>query len=116
MSAHRDLPVLPHAFPTRRSSELVRRSGRELQFETVQPVTLMLRRLSFKRALSNLIENALRFGRRVRLTMERRRDSVELHIDDDGPGIPEKERHKVFRPFYRQTGRAAGRERVCQYV
>src|SRR3546814_12116918 len=61
----------------------------------------MLRRLSFKRALSNLIENALRFGRRVRLTMERRRDSVELHIDDDGPGIPEKERHKVFRPFYR---------------
>ncbi|MFC3677865.1 ATP-binding protein [Ferrovibrio xuzhouensis] len=79
----------------------VRRSGRELQFETAQPVTLMLRRLSFKRALSNLIENALRFGRRVRLTMERRRDSVELHIDDDGPGIPEKERHKVFRPFYR---------------
>src|SRR3546814_1517839 len=70
----------------------VRSSGIERQFETAQPVTLMLRRLSFKRALSNLIENALRFGRHVRLTMERRRDSVELHIDDDGPGIPEKDR------------------------
>lgn len=79
----------------------VRRSGRELQFEATQPVTLMLRRLSFKRALSNLVENALRFGRRVRLTVERRRDGIELHIDDDGPGIPDKERHKVFRPFYR---------------
>jgi two-component system osmolarity sensor histidine kinase EnvZ len=79
----------------------VRRGGRELQLEQAQPATLMLRRLSFKRALSNLVENALRFSRHVRLTVERRRDGVELHIDDDGPGIPEKERHKVFRPFYR---------------
>ena len=78
-----------------------RRGGRELQLDIEQPVTLMLRRLSFKRALSNLVENALRFARHVRLTVERRRDSVHLHIDDDGPGIPEKERHKVFRPFYR---------------
>jgi two-component system osmolarity sensor histidine kinase EnvZ len=78
-----------------------RRGGREIQVEIGQPVTLMLRRLSFKRALSNLVENALRFGRHVRLTVERRQDSIDLHIDDDGPGIPEKERHKVFRPFYR---------------
>ncbi|WP_341702699.1 ATP-binding protein [Ferrovibrio sp.] len=79
----------------------VRRRGRELQLDMTRPPTLMLRRLSFKRALSNLIENALRFGRTARLIVERHPGHIDLHIDDDGPGIPEKERHKVFRPFYR---------------
>lgn len=79
----------------------VRRRGRELQIEMDQSMTLPLRRLSFKRALSNLVENALRFGRRVRLSVLRQTNRVEIRIEDDGPGLPEKERHKVFRPFYR---------------
>jgi two-component system osmolarity sensor histidine kinase EnvZ len=79
----------------------VRRRGRELQIEIESSLTLPLRRLSFKRALSNLIENALRFGRRVNLSVTRMANRVEIRIEDDGPGLPEKERHKVFRPFYR---------------
>jgi two-component system osmolarity sensor histidine kinase EnvZ len=79
----------------------VRRRGRELQVEMPQGLTLPLRRLSFKRALSNLIENALRFGRIVRLTVVRQPNGLEIRIEDDGPGLPEKERHRVFRPFYR---------------
>ncbi len=79
----------------------VRRRGRELQVEIESNLTLPLRRLSFKRALSNLIENALRFGRQVRLSVIQLPTRVEIRIEDDGPGLPEKERHKVFRPFYR---------------
>jgi two-component system osmolarity sensor histidine kinase EnvZ len=79
----------------------VRRRGRELQVDLAEPVTLPLRRLSFKRALSNLIENALRYGKNVRLSTARHGGRIEIHIEDDGPGLPEKERHKVFRPFYR---------------
>lgn len=79
----------------------VRRRGRELQIDMEQSLTLPLRRLSFKRALANLIENALRFGRKVRLSVIRQANRVEIRIEDDGPGLPEKERHKVFRPFYR---------------
>lgn len=79
----------------------VRRRGRELQIAIPEPVTLPLRRLSFKRALANLVENALRFGQEVRLSVGRRAGRVEIRIEDDGPGLPEKERHKVFRPFYR---------------
>lgn len=78
-----------------------RRRGRELQIDIESNITLPLRRLSFKRALSNLIENALRFGRRVQLSVTRMANRVEIRIEDDGPGLPEKERHKVFRPFYR---------------
>jgi two-component system osmolarity sensor histidine kinase EnvZ len=79
----------------------VRRRGRELQIDIDGSLTLPLRRLSFKRALSNLVENALRFGRRVQLSVTRMANRVEIRIEDDGPGLPEKERHKVFRPFYR---------------
>lgn len=79
----------------------VRRRGRELQIEIESSLTLLLRRLSFKRALANLIENALRFGQHVRLSVVRHANRVEIRIEDDGPGLPERERHKVFRPFYR---------------
>lgn len=79
----------------------VRRRGRELQVEMPEHLTLPLRRLSLKRALANLIENALRFGRQVRLSVVRTARGVEINVDDDGPGLPEKERHRVFRPFYR---------------
>jgi two-component system, OmpR family, osmolarity sensor histidine kinase EnvZ len=79
----------------------VRRRGRELQIEMPQGLTLPLRRLSFKRALSNLVENALRFGRQVKLSVLRHTNRIEIVIEDDGPGLPERERHKVFRPFYR---------------
>lgn len=79
----------------------VRRRGRELQVDLESNLALPLRRLSFKRALANLIENALRFGRHVRLSVTRMANRVEIRIEDDGPGLPEKERHKVFRPFYR---------------
>ncbi|WP_374299537.1 ATP-binding protein [Ferrovibrio sp.] len=79
----------------------VRRRGRELQIAMPEHLTLPLRRLSLKRALANLIENALRFGRTVRLSVMRLEKSVEICVDDDGPGLPEKERHRVFRPFYR---------------
>ncbi|HEX6958230.1 MAG TPA: ATP-binding protein [Ferrovibrio sp.] len=82
-------------------AEDVRRRGRELKVELDEPITLPLRRLSFKRALSNLVENALRYGRNVRLTTARHGSRIEIRVEDDGPGVPEKERHKVFRPFYR---------------
>lgn len=79
----------------------VRRRGRALQIDIESSLTLPLRRLSFKRALANLIENGLRFGRQVKLSVTRLTNRVEIRIEDDGPGLPEKERHKVFRPFYR---------------
>ncbi len=79
-----------------------RRGGRQVELNQDQAgITLPLRRLGFKRALSNLVENALRYGSRVRMEMAVVAGGILIHIDDNGPGIPQKERHKVFRPFHR---------------
>jgi two-component system sensor histidine kinase KdpD len=54
--------------------------------------------------LTNLLENASRHsppGGTVRLAVERGDDAVRVRVADEGPGIPEAQREKVFEPFYR---------------
>jgi len=62
---------------------------------------VQLRALAIKRCLTNLVANALRYGTKVRLQAVRGRTSVEITIDDNGPGIPPDKYEDVFRPFFR---------------
>ncbi len=56
---------------------------------------------AIKRAISNLIENAIKYGGSARVELRKIDSTVEIIIEDDGPGIPEAELDKVFSPFYR---------------
>ncbi len=56
---------------------------------------------ALERALDNLLQNALRHGERVRLSLELRRGELAFVIEDDGPGIPEEARERVSQPFVR---------------
>jgi two-component system sensor histidine kinase KdpD len=52
----------------------------------------------------NLIDNAARYSPRqgaIRVTARKEDGAVVIEISDEGPGIPEGEREKVFDPFYR---------------
>jgi signal transduction histidine kinase len=61
------------------------------------------------RALSNLVANAVLHARtRASLTVERSVGSAVVTVDDDGAGIPAKERDAIFRRFYRGTSRYNG--------
>ena len=60
-----------------------------------------LRRHAFKRAVTNVVSNAMRFADHVTASVVQNNNWLTLRIDDDGPGIPEEEREEVFRPFYR---------------
>jgi len=79
----------------------MRRGGRQIDLHVEQRVYLPLQREATRRALTNLISNALRYGRQVEVRAGRRKDVVEITIDDDGPGIPEEKRSEVFKPFFR---------------
>ena len=59
-----------------------------------QPVAL-------KRAITNLLDNAVKYGKRADASIAARAKAIEIVIDDDGPGIPDAELPRVFQPFYR---------------
>jgi two-component system, OmpR family, osmolarity sensor histidine kinase EnvZ len=79
-----------------------RREGARIGFAaTDAAITVPLRRDAFRRAVANIVGNAQRYANRVEVALNRRRGSVEIVIDDDGPGVPRDSREEVFKPFFR---------------
>ncbi len=64
-------------------------------------VTYVCRPLAIKRAFSNLIGNAVKYGLRATVSLECGGAGVTVLIEDEGPGIPAEETEAVFAPFYR---------------
>jgi signal transduction histidine kinase len=57
--------------------------------------------LALQRLFTNLVDNAVKYGRRARVTLKSERDAAVVEIADDGPGLPASELERVFEPFYR---------------
>jgi len=57
--------------------------------------------IGLRRLVTNLVENAVKFGRRARVSLLRDGDWIVIRVDDDGPGLPEGEIERVFEPFHR---------------
>lgn len=78
--------------------------GREVVLAKGAPVTLEGDPLALRRAIMNLVDNAIKYGERARLQLTVIDESCVLDIDDDGPGINEALHKRVFEPFYRVEG------------
>jgi two-component system osmolarity sensor histidine kinase EnvZ len=72
-----------------------------LSVDTEPGIVLDVKRQALKRCIANLIDNALKHGKQAGVTLQRAGRSVEIVIDDDGPGIPGERREEAFRPFHR---------------
>jgi signal transduction histidine kinase len=59
------------------------------------------RPLALRRCLSNLVDNAIRYGGRAAIRLEDTADRLTIRVLDDGPGIPEAELEQAFEPFFR---------------
>lgn len=81
-----------------------RAAGRDVTFSGPAPLDITARPLALKRAVANLADNALKYGKRARITLARTADGIEITVDDDGPGIPSEDQEKVFAPFFRLEG------------
>lgn len=73
-----------------------------LEGQAVQPV--VTRPLALRRILTNLVDNALKFGTDVRIRFETRADCLEVAVLDRGPGISPDQLEAVLKPFYRVEG------------
>ena len=69
--------------------------------KTKGDIVLPLKRQAFKRAVTNLVSNAVRYGDHIVIRAATEGTWLRVEVDDNGPGIPASERANVFRPFYR---------------
>ncbi len=61
-------------------------------------------RVALRRVVFNLIDNAVKYGHRARLSLHRDSQWIVLLVDDDGPGIAPDKRELLFEPFVRLEG------------
>jgi two-component system osmolarity sensor histidine kinase EnvZ len=62
---------------------------------------VMVRPTAFARLVGNLVSNAVRYAKTVHVEARHRAKWLTIVVDDDGPGIPERSRDDVFKPFFR---------------
>jgi signal transduction histidine kinase len=65
------------------------------------PIVHPCRPDALKRALRNLIDNAVKYGKSAAVAVRATPHAIEITVDDEGPGLPEPELARVFEPFYR---------------
>ena len=65
------------------------------------PIELKGRPIALKRSFENIIQNALKYGNKVFIDVQKGNKRALVLIDDDGPGIPEDQYKNVFKPFFR---------------
>ncbi len=75
--------------------------------EDVPRTIVSCRPIAIRRALRNLIDNAVRYGKEAQVAFAPRPDGVEITVTDSGPGIPEERLNDIFEPFVRlETSRS----------
>ena len=53
------------------------------------------------RCINNLIDNSLKFAKKVEIQILKQKENLLITVSDDGPGVPEKEHENIIKPFYK---------------
>ena len=65
------------------------------------------------RCINNLLNNAIKYAKKVNIELNKNNNNLFIKIEDDGPGIPKTEYENVFKPFYKiNKGRADSKSSV----
>jgi signal transduction histidine kinase len=78
--------------------------GEPVTWRAHGPAPLACRPDEIRRAVRNLVENAVAYGRRADVQLAESESVYQIIVDDEGPGISEEDRSRVFEPFVRLEG------------
>ncbi|BAK67671.1 two-component system sensor histidine kinase [Sphingobium sp. SYK-6] len=82
-------------------------AGHDATYDGPSSLEVMTRAVSMRRAISNLVENALHYAGNVRVSVREENGAVLICVEDDGPGIPAEKLDTALQPFVRlDEGRA----------
>ena len=99
-------------------SELINNSikkynNKNITRDITEGIYLNGRKNLIQRCINNLIDNAIKYGDKVNIELNKNNNNLFIKIEDDGPGIPENEYSNVFKPFYKiDKGRADSKSSV----
>lgn len=82
-------------------SDEARLQERDLTTELEGLPEVLVRPTAFSRLMSNVVGNALRYARQIKVSARNTEGRLVIWVDDDGPGIPADRREDVFKPFVR---------------
>jgi len=87
----------------RDAASAAERAQPKAQIKVTAPahVPVSVKRAGMRRVMANLIDNALKHGSKVAVSLTQDDRLVEIAVEDNGPGIPEPRREEAFRPFHR---------------
>ena len=75
--------------------------GEPVTWQNHDPAPVTCRPNEIRRAVRNLVENAVAYGARAEVQISERADGYDVVVEDEGPGIPDSDRQRVFEPFVR---------------
>jgi signal transduction histidine kinase len=81
-----------------------------LDTEVTEGIEVLADQATLRQLVLNLLDNAVKFGpagQHVRLSVRRSNGTARLTVSDQGPGVPERERERIWEPYYRGTDEAA---------
>ena len=66
-----------------------------------QDIFINGRKNLLKRSFNNIIDNGIKYAKKINIQLIKNGKNIFIIIEDNGPGIPEKELKNVFKPFYK---------------
>ena len=75
--------------------------GLPIKFDMKKNITMKGRSLAIERLFSNLINNAMTYGKGVEVKGKKQHNGILIEIMDNGPGLSDADKENVFKPYYR---------------
>ena len=82
-------------------SESAKSKNIEFNIKNDEPIFFECRTIAMKRCITNLLNNACSYGDRIRIALEKKKDVIDISIEDNGPGIDKSDYDKAIKPFIR---------------
>ena len=82
-------------------SESTKSKTIEFDIKNYESIFFECRTIAMKRCITNLLNNACSYGDRIRIALERKKDVIDISIEDNGPGIDKSDYDKAIKPFIR---------------
>ncbi len=92
---------------------IIKYNNKNITLNITPQIYINGRKNLIRRCINNLIDNAIKYGDKVNVELNKSSSNLFIKIEDNGPGIPEKEYDNVFKPFYKiDKGRADSKSSV----